>query len=62
MSHESDPIYLLCYLHGQLVAPLCCNYANVNHCTKKKNFTQLLHAVMIFRNHSRKLLLFTYGR
>ena len=55
-------IYLLSYLHGQLVTPLCCNDANVNHCSKNNFFTQRLHAVMIFGNQSRKLLLFTYGR
>ena len=53
---------LLRYLHGQLVTPLCCNDANVNHCSKKFFFTQRLHAVMIFANQSRKLLLFTCGR
>ena len=42
------------------MTPLCCNYANVNHC-RIFFFMQLLHAVIIFGNQSRKLLLFTYG-
>ena len=42
--------------------PLCCNDANVNHCSKNNFSTQRLHAIMIFGNQSRKLLLFKYGR
>ena len=30
--------------------PLCCNDANVNHCSKNNFFTLRLHAVMIFGN------------
>ena len=42
--HKTDHIYLLCYLHGHLVTPLCCNDANVNHCSKNNLFTQCLHS------------------
>ena len=61
-SHESDPIYVLCDLHGQLVAPLCCNDANANHCTKKRIFYATPTCRNDFSQSVAKLLLFTYGR